>query len=145
MRPLPLISGYDYCLLEHIDNPNTYAPDLFAFAARCGCSRVGISHTDLFAHMEHQGVDPAEFLHRMAEQGIFWEMNVTYDSIHQYREHAYVKAFMQDERQQALVRESGACLSVGFDGHRVQDYHPDRVADACRAIEQMGIPLVFSE
>lgn len=139
------ISGYDYCLLEHIDNPNTYAPDLFAFAARCGCSRVGIAHTDLFAHMEHQGVDPAEFLHRMAEQGIFWEMNVTYDSIHQYREHAYVKVFMQDERQQALVRESGVCLSVGFDGHRVQDYRPDRVADACRAIEQMGIPLVFSE
>lgn len=139
------ISRFDYCLVEHIDHTDTYAPDLFAFAARCGCARVGIAHTDLFAYMERRGEEPAEFLRRMAEQGIFWEMNVSYDSIHQYREHAYVKVFMQDERQQTLVRESGVYLSVGFDGHRVQDYRPDRVADACRAIEQMGIPLVFAE
>lgn len=139
------ISRFDYCLVEHVDRVDTYAPDLFAFAARCGCPRVGIAHTDLFAYMEQRGAEPAEFLHRMAEQGIFWEMNVSYDSIHQYREHAYVKAFMQDAQQQALVRESGVCLSVGFDGHRVGDYRPDRVADACRAIEKMGIPLVFAE
>lgn len=139
------ISRFDYCLVEHIDHTDTYAPDLFAFAARCGCARVGIAHTDLFAYMERRGEEPAAFLRRMAEQEIFWEMNVSYDSIHQYREHAYVKAFMQDERQQALVRESGVCLSVGFDGHRVRDYRPDRVTDACRAIERMGIPLVFAE
>lgn len=139
------ISRYDYCLLEHLDNSDTYVPDLFAFAARCGCPRVGIAHTDLFAYIDKQGEDPLPFLRRMAEQRIFWEMNVSYDSIHQYREHAYVKAFLGDERQQSLVRESGVCLSVGFDGHRLRDYRPDRVADACRAIEQLHIPLVFSE
>ena len=96
------ISRFDYCLMEHIDHTDTYAPNLFAFAARCGCARVGIAHTDLFAYMERRGEEPAAFLRRMAEQEIFWEMNVSYDSIHQYREHAYVKAFMQDERQQAL-------------------------------------------
>ena len=40
------------------------------------------------------------------------------------------------------MRESGLCLSVGFDGHRVEDYLPERVKAACDAVEAAGIPLV---
>lgn len=74
---------------------------------------------------------------------IFWEMNVSYDKIHDYREHEYVKEFLSNETQQELVRKSGVRLSVGFDGHRVEDYRPDRVADCCDTLKALGFPLVF--
>ena len=81
----------------------------------------------------------------MAEENIFWEMNVSYDKTHGYREHAYVNAFFADERCQELVRESGVLLSVGFDGHRVEDYLPDRVRGYCQRIKELGLRLVFEE
>jgi hypothetical protein len=81
----------------------------------------------------------------MSERGIFWEMNVNYDSVHKYREHAYMLRFFEEEQQQEIVRRSGVRLSVGFDGHRVGDYLPDRVAYYCRQIGEMGIPLAFEK
>jgi histidinol phosphatase-like PHP family hydrolase len=139
------ISFFDYCMIE---NPNLEQSiikrDLFAFAERCGCP-AGVAHTDLFAHIEKRGEDPFRYCKRMAEQGIFWELNVNYDSIHHFQEHAYVKRFFADKEQQAIVRESGLRLSVGFDGHRVEDYLPDRVKDACARIGAMGIKLAFEE
>ena len=53
--------------------------------------------------------------------------------------------FFEDEEQQAIVRESGVRLSVGFDGHRLTDYLPDRVKAACRRIGDMKIKLAFEE
>lgn len=55
----------------------------------------------------------------MAEQNIFWEMNVSYDSIHNFKEHQYVLDFFESTEQQAIVRESGVSISVDYDGHRV--------------------------
>ena len=72
-------------------------------------------------------------------------MNVSYDSIHHYREHAYMLRFFEDEEEQEIVRRSGARLSVGFDGHRQKDYLPDRVADYCLRIEKMGIKMAFED
>ena len=118
--------------------------DLFSFAERCGCP-TGVAHTDLFSFIETQGEDPYRYFKRMAEQGIFWEMNVSYDSIHHYREHPYMLEFFKNKEQQAIIRESGVRLSVGFDGHRVEDYAPERVVNACRAITDMGIKLAFEE
>ena len=119
--------------------------DLFRFAERCGCPHVGVAHTDMFAFIKDLGEDPYKYFRRMAEQGIFWEMNVSYDSIHKYREHPYMLEFFQNEEQQAIVRESGVRLSVGFDGHRIEDYRPDRVADYCRRVTAMGIKLAFED
>ena len=137
------ISIFDYCLVEHIDAEDSITHgDIFSFAKRCGCP-MGIAHTDLFAYVEKMGEEPLDFLSRMAKAGIFWEMNVSYDSIHQYREHQYVKEFFADAEKQQIVRKSGLRLSVGFDGHRVEDYLPERVADACKKIEKMGIGLAF--
>ena len=99
----------------------------------------------MFPFIESLGEKPYDYFKRMAERNIFWEMNVSYDSIHKYREHAYMLEFFRNEEQQAIVRESGVRLSVGFDGHRVEDYRPDRVADYCRRISAMGIKLAFED
>ena len=140
------IAYFDYCLLETIDSPerSVAGGDLFRYAERCGCP-VGVAHTDLFAFIERLGEDPYRYFRRMAEQGIFWEMNVNYDSVHRYQEHAYVQRFFTDKIQQAIVREAGVQLSVGFDGHRAAEYRADRVVDACCRIEAMGIPLAFAQ
>ena len=138
------ISFFDYCLVENPDRENSLInKDLFAFAERCGTPVVGVAHTDMFAFIDSIGEDPYRYFKRMAEQNIFWEMNVNYDSIHKYRLHSYVQRFFENEEQQAIVRESGVRLSVGFDGHRVEDYLPERVRDHCRRITEMGIKLIF--
>ncbi|MBE6702622.1 MAG: PHP domain-containing protein [Ruminococcaceae bacterium] len=138
------ISFFDYCLLESVDSPDSVTGgDLFRYAERCGCP-VGLAHTDMFGYIERIGEDPYRYFKRMAEQGIFWEMNVSYDSIHHYREHAYVLRFFADREQQEIIREAGMRLSVGFDGHRVRDYRPDRVVKACQKITDMGIQLAFN-
>ena len=145
---LPLdadIAEFDYCLIENLDREDSIlCGDLFAFAKRVGCP-VGIAHTDLFAFIGSRGEDALTYFQRMAECGIFWEMNVNYDSIHKYREHDYMLRFFEDEVQQEIVRRSGVRLSVGFDGHRVGDYLPDRVAYYCKRITQMGIHLAFED
>lgn len=148
--PLPdgvNLSFFDYCLIEHIDriHESIAHGNLFAFAERCGTPAVGVAHTDLFAFIKTIGEDPYRYFKRMAEQNIFWEMNVNCDSTHHYREHAYVKQFFSDPEQQAIIQKSGVRLSVGFDGHRVEEYRPDRVKDACRALQTLGIPLAFED
>jgi histidinol phosphatase-like PHP family hydrolase len=140
------ISFFDYCLIENPDLENSIIKrDLFTFAERCGCPHVGVAHTDMFTFIKAIGEDPYRYFKRMAEQNIFWEMNVSYDSIHHYREHPYMLEFFRNEEQQAIVRKSGVRLSVGFDGHRVEDYLPGRVTDYCRRITEMGIKLAFEE
>ncbi len=140
------ISYFDYCLMENLDWAETVTGgDLFAYARRLGTPAVGVAHTDLFAHIAHLGADPRDYFRRMAEENIFWEMNVSYDSIHGYREHAYVADFFSDPRKQESVMASGVRISVGFDGHRVEDYLPLRVTDYCRRLTDMGIKMPFED
>ncbi len=137
------ISFFDYCLVENLGQDSVIQNnDLFAFAKRCGCP-VGVAHTDMFAFIAQIGEKPEHYFRRMAEENIFWEMNVSYDSIHNYRQHAYMLEFFENKEQQRIVRESGVRLSVGFDGHRVQDYLPERVAHYCKGITEIGIKLAF--
>ena len=51
----------------------------------------------------------------------------------------------RSSRERRLVHESGLRLSVGFDGHRVEDYLPERVKATCDEIEAAGIKLVDIE
>ena len=99
----------------------------------------GIAHTDLFAYCDKLGYPYLEFFRKMAAAGIFWEMNVSYDSIHQYREHAYVADFVADKQKQKIVREAGVLISVGFDGHRCEDYDGARVARMVDFLRNAGI------
>lgn len=147
--PLPNsvdVSFFDYCLIESLARKDsTTGGDLFGFAKRCGCKNIGIAHTDMFSFIASRGEDPYRYFKYMAEENIFWEMNVSYDSIHNYREHKYVLEFFENKEQQAIIRESGVRLSVGFDGHRVEDYLPTRVADYCKKITDLGIKLAFED
>lgn len=138
------ISFFDYCLVENLDwkGRTTTNGDIFSFAKRCRCP-VGIAHTDMFSFIQSIGEEPFAYFNKMAQQGIFWEMNVNLDSIHKGHEHEYMLKFFENKEQQEIVRRSGVCLSVGFDGHRVYDYKPERIKDYCRQITQMGITLAF--
>lgn len=137
------ISFFDYALIEHLDVADSVMKgDLFSYAKNINCT-LGVAHTDIFGFCKNNSIDPLEYFSQMAERGIFWEMNVNYDSIHRYHEHEYVKKFFTDEKQQEIIKKSGVKLSVGFDGHRVHDYCPERIINACKKINELKIPLVF--
>lgn len=140
------ISFFDYCLVEQLDRPEVSIAegDLFGFAKRCGCP-TGVAHTDMFAFINSLGEEPLKYFSKMAEHGIFWEMNVNLDTIHMGRVHQYMLEFFENEEQQAIIRKSGVRLSVGFDGHRINDYKPERIAYYCRKISEMGIKLAFEK
>ncbi len=138
------ISFFDYCLIEDLDvESSVTGGDLFAYARRCGTPVVGVAHTDLFAHIARLGADPLDYFKRMADENIFWEMNVSYDPSHNYRQHPYVLDFFADECRQDIIRRSGVRVSIGFDGHRVEDYLPARVADYCRRLTAAGIKMPY--
>ena len=136
------VSFFDYCLIEYIDTKESVVDDLFAFAKRIGCKNTGVAHTDLIAYAKSKGISAEEFFNDMAEQNIFWELNVNYDSIHKYREHQYVKDFFENEDISNLVKQKGLKLSVGFDGHNLEDYDGKRVKQACLKLEEMGMNVI---
>ena len=140
------ISYFDYCLIEHLNHPGSITGgDLFSYAERCGCKWVGVAHTNLFAFIKEKGWDPLKYFTRMAEQNIFWEMNVSYDSIHHYREHSYMLDFFKSSEQQDIIRRAGVRVSIGFDGHKVEDYYPERIIDFNRRLDSLGIKKVFED
>ncbi len=138
------LSFFDYCLVEHVDHPegNTIGSDLFSFAKSTGCP-VGIAHTDMFTFIQNLGAEPLPYFTKMAQEGMFWEMNVNLDTIHKGHEHAYMLRFFDSPKEQEIIRKSGVRLSVGFDGHRIEDYKPQRIKDYCNRITEMGIKLAF--
>ena len=137
------VSFFDFALVENLDHPSSITGgDIFSFAKRCNCP-VGIAHTDMFQFVEKLGEDPYRYFKRLAEAGIFWEMNVNYDSVHNFHSHEYVSEFFKNKQQQDVVKKSGVKLSVGFDGHASAEYKPARVKTACKIIQDMGIHLVF--
>ena len=137
------VSFFDFALIENLDDPTSITGgDIFAFAKRCGCP-VGIAHTDMFAFIRSIGEEPNRYFRKMAENGIFWEINVNYDSLHSFKTHDYVTEFFKNKEQQEIVKRSGVKLSVGFDGHIAKEYKAQKVKTANALIKAMGIPLVF--
>lgn len=136
------VSMFDYCLIENLDVVENKIGDFFEFAKKCGCKYTGIAHTNIPAYLKKNQINLFEFFRRMATENIFWELNVNYDSVHQFREHEYVKHFFENPQLIDIVRQSGVCLSVGFDGHRVAEYKPERVIETCLKLEKLNIPMV---
>ncbi|MBE5747118.1 MAG: PHP domain-containing protein [Clostridiales bacterium] len=137
------ISFFDFALVENLDDPNSFLNgDIFDFAKRWGCP-IGIAHTDLFKFCAMRGEEPNRYFKRLAEAGIFWEINVNYDSLHSFKQHDYVSEFFKNKTQQEIVKKSGIKLSVGFDGHIAREYKPQKVKTACQLIQNMGIKLAF--
>ena len=83
-----------------------------------------------------------EFFGKMKAQNIFWELNVNYDSKHNFREHQYVKDFFGNSALIDAVKKSGIKLSVGFDGHRLEDYDAERVITTCHRLEKLSVPMI---
>lgn len=138
------VSFFDYCLIENLDNPESIMNgDIIGYCKKINCKNPIIAHTDLFAFGEGKKGGAEKYFFDLAENGIAWEMNVSYDSIHCYREHQYVKEFIASESQQALVKKTGLMISVGFDGHRMEDYRADRVANMCEFLEKNNIKRVI--
>ena len=104
-------------------------------------TRTGIAHTDLFTYVKNKGIDAYEFFKTLSENNIFWEMNVSYDSIHGYNEHQYVKEFVKNKEQQEIIRATSMKISVGFDGHRYEDYRADRVENMCNFLKENNIDI----
>ena len=132
------LSKLDYCIVE-VNSGNDVPDNDFAALAKSYGIPTGIAHTDIFGLCEAKGLDPEKYIKTLADADVFWEMNMSYDSIHGYREHQYMKTFFESPEQQEIVKKAGLAVSVGFDGHRVEDYLPERVLDACKRLESLGI------
>lgn len=137
------VSFFDFALVENLDHPMSIANgDIFAYAKRLNCP-TGIAHTDMFKFIDSIGEDPYRYFRRLAEAGIFWELNVNYDSIHNFRNHDYVNEFFRNKAQQDVVKKSGVKLSVGFDSHAAKEYKAQRVHTTCKLLKDLGLHLVF--
>ena len=136
------VSMFDYCLIENFQLKESVVDDVLAFAARCGCEKTGLAHMDLPAYILSKGLNMDEFFRKMKEQNVFWELNVNCDSKHHYREHQYVKDFFADSTLIDAVKKSEIKLSVGFDGHRLEDYDAERVINACNRLETLSVPMI---
>lgn len=132
------LSYFDYVLLENCEDDPSVVNDhggIVEYARHIG-TKCGMPHMDLFDYIKRTGKDAETFIKSLADAGIFWELNVNCDSIHGYSEHEYVKRFMASAEQQDIVRRAGLEISVGFDGHRVNEYKGDRVRSACEFIKE---------
>lgn len=133
-------SVFDYALIEHITNDDSVVGgDLLGFCQRLGL-RCGIAHTDLFAYCKKYGYDPTAYFSLLAKAGIFWEMNMSYDSVHFFRKHGYVEDFVNDEEKQRIVREAGLHISIGSDCHRKEEYVGERVHRMYDFLKEKNIP-----
>lgn len=133
------IKDYDYCLIEHItEDTSIVGGDLIDFCKKAGIT-CGIAHTDMFEYCDKYGYEYTEFLKKMAENGIFWEMNVNYDRVHKYREHKYVFDFMNSAEKIKIIKDSGVLISVGFDSHKYGCYDGVKVYEMNRFLKQNGI------
>ncbi len=136
------VSMFDYCLIENFGCKGSVVDDVFAFAKRCGCEKTGLAHMDLNAYILSKGINRDAFFRKMNEQNVFWELNVNYDSKHHFREHRYVKDFFENAGLIDAVKKSGMKLSVGFDGHLLEDYAADRVINTCKRLEELSVPMI---
>lgn len=135
------LSYFEYAIVEHLDLPDSFINgDIVGFSKRLK-TRTGIAHTDLFTYVKNKGIDAYEFFKTLSENNIFWEMNVSYDSIHGYNEHQYVKEFVKNKEQQEIIRATNMKISVGFDGHRYEDYRADRVENMYNFLKENNIDI----
>ena len=66
-------------------------------------------------------------------------MNISYDSTHKYREHDYVREFLENPSRVALVKRAGTHISIGFDSHQHAEYDGERVYRANALLKRLGL------
>lgn len=117
------IDEYDYSIVEHLTEPlSIVANSFWDYRKKLG-KFCGVAHTDLFEYCDMYGYKYEEFFRKMAENNVFWEMNVTYDSIHKYKEHQYVFDFIKSPERLKIIRDAGVYISIGLDTHNHEEYY----------------------
>lgn len=135
------IADCDYALIEHISNKDSLAyEDPIGFCKKLKI-RCGIAHTDLFAYAAERGLDPLTFFKQLADAGIFWELNMAYDSIHKFQKHTYVDDLLRDKDKQRIVLESGLRIGIGSDCHRKEEYPTARLYEIYDFLAGNGFPM----
>lgn len=136
------INLFDYCLIEHIAAPDSIVgKQLIRYCKELGIL-CGVAHTDLFEYCDIYGYNYEWFFSQMADNKIFWEMNVNYDSTHNYKEHSYVYEFMNNKEKIDIIKKAGVYIGVGFDSHRYKDYDGFRVHQMYDFLKTNGIKTV---
>lgn len=134
-----LYDNCDYYIFEHIGHPDGLSFKDFLNYRKKYKKRAGIAHTDILEVSKRENIDVPKL---MAENDIFWEINVNYDRIHGYNTHQYWLNLMNDESVQEKILKSGVELSVGFDTHLLLDYDINRIIAAHEFIKKKGLKLV---
>ena len=136
-----LLSGFDYCLYEYF-YPAQSLVEMVQYRKQFPCA-FGLPHFDLLKAGEESGIDAIALL---AENDIFWEMNVNYDHVHGWRTLPYVNAFFENKSAVRHARDCGLRFSVGYDTHCLADYDKNRVIETCRRLTENQLSIVnFSD
>ncbi len=135
------LNGLDYALVENLDQPESLWYDRAIEYAQTLPIPMVIAHTDLIGFAIRTGRDPVAYLSSLTKAEIAWELNVNDDSIHGHRRHNYYLQLLQNPDLQQIVRQSGITLTVGFDGHRREEYAPSLVAQGCNLLVQANLPI----
>ncbi len=98
----------------------------------------GLAHFDIFTAGEREGVDAVRLL---AENNIFWELNVNHDRAHNYRTLEYVRRFMESPALVKHVKDCALRVSVGYDTHIHADYEAKRVISTYEFLKNNKILL----
>lgn len=135
-----VISDFDYCIIEGNDCIHKVIKDeeLLDLCSSIGIP-CGIAHYDLFEWANSHSIPPREFFAEMAKRNIFWEMNVRYDSVHEFEELDYVKEFMENSEVWGLIKELGVYVSIGSDTHRANEYPGKKVHEMYDFLKKNGI------
>ncbi len=130
------LSEFDYCLYEYF-SPEITLTELSKIRKKYECP-FGIAHFDLYEAGLREGVDAARLL---AENDIFWELNVNHDRAHHYRTLEYVQRFTESPELAGHAKECGLRISVGYDTHILEDYEAHRVVSACEFLKSNHIQV----
>lgn len=127
---------FDYCLYEYF-SPHISLIEMTEIRQKYGCP-FGLAHFDIFTAGETEDVDAASLL---AENNIFWELNVNHDRAHHYRILEYVQSFMDSPGLIQHVKDCALRISVGYDTHILADYEAERVISTCEFLKSNKILL----
>jgi len=125
---------FDYCLYEYF-SPQLSLIEMTEIRQKYECP-FGLAHFDIFAAGEREGVNAVRLL---AENNIFWELNVNHDRAHNYRILEYVRCFMESPALVKNVKDCALRVSVGYDTHILADYEADRVISTCEFLKNNKI------
>lgn len=134
-KPNDFLAGaseyFDYVLFESLDH--AAAMDFYEFLEwqRLFKCPKGLAHTDVFRLSARYGLDVVEIL---KQNDIFWELNTSGNYMYYYD-------FLTNDKKREKIQNSGICVSVGSDTHRVEEYRFKQIRRANSLLRELGNPF----